>query len=113
MFLAVHLTQRAVILSEVSTISISACTKIWKAFAKSFYREMEVLSQTDQKGERAGGILFRTYEGRVLRILERDSRVAPEVWNETFTPGSSYPSPSPIWFSPEKSGGIQLILKRL
>ena len=46
-----------------------------------------LLSQTDQKrGRELEAFYLGHMKEGMLRILERDNRVAPEVWNETFTP---------------------------
>ena len=58
-----------------------------ESFREEFLQEMEVLSQTDQKrGRELEAFYLGHMKEGLLRILERDSRVAPEVWNETFTP---------------------------
>ena len=57
------------------------------SFREEFLKEMEVLSQTDQKrGRELEAFYLGHMKEGMLRILERDNRVAPEVWNETFTP---------------------------
>ena len=46
-----------------------------------------MLSQTDQKrGRELEAFYLGHMKEGMLRILERDNRVSPEVWNETFTP---------------------------
>lgn len=57
------------------------------SFREEFLKEMEVLSQTDQKrGRELEAFYLGHMKEGMLRILERDNRVAQEVWNETFTP---------------------------
>ena len=57
------------------------------SFREEFLKEMEVLSKTDQKrGRELEAFYLGHMKEGMLRILERDNRVAPEVWNETFTP---------------------------
>lgn len=69
------------------------------SFREEFLKEMEVLSQTDQKrGRELEAFYLGHMKEGMLRILERDNRVAPEVWNETFTPERFVSLPSPTWF---------------
>lgn len=58
------------------------------SFREEFLKEMEVLSQTDQKrGKELEAFYLGHMKEGLLRILERDSKVAPGVWSESFTPG--------------------------
>ena len=57
-----------------------------KNFREEFLKEMEALSQTDQKrGKELEAFYLEHMKEGLLSILERDWRVDDGIWNETFT----------------------------